>query len=55
MTTPDVLPVWVWVPLAVFLWSWTIRAILSAPSDPDPHYSRLDCMDGLDSRTADPR
>lgn len=55
MITPDSLPVWFAIPTIVLGWSWliavTVRWFRTIPLDPDPQYSKLDCLDGLDSRT----
>lgn len=52
MITPDSLPLWLAIPAIVVGWSWLIAvAIRSITADPHPEYSRLDCLDGLDSRT----
>lgn len=52
MITPDALPLWFAIPAIILGWAWLITlACRSIAPDPNPSYSRLDRLDGLDSRT----
>ena len=50
----DSLPAWFWIPTIILLWSMCggmfIAEVFRANPDPNPDYSRLDRLDGLDSR-----
>lgn len=50
----DDMPVWFWLPAVIVLWSLflapVVTAIIHAKTDPNPDYSRLDRLDGLDTR-----
>lgn len=47
----DSLPLGFFLIVAPVLWSWLIvSTVRRARPDPDPQWSRLDCLDGLDSR-----
>ena len=50
----DTLPLWFWLPTAIILWSIVfgnlIAALHRAPADPSPELSRLDRLDGLNTR-----
>lgn len=51
MISPDEIPL---IPGLIFaalaLVAWVVIELHHATPDPDPTYSRLDCLDGLDSR-----
>lgn len=50
----DTMPLWFWLPTAIILWSIVlgnlIAALRRAPTDSSPELSRLDRLDGLDTR-----
>lgn len=50
----DSMPAWFWVPAAILLWLAVlipyVTAMRHAKPDPDPDYSTLDRLDGLDTR-----
>lgn len=51
MISPDSIPAWFAIPTAVAaLVAWVVIEVRAAVPDPDPQWSRLDCLDGLDSR-----
>lgn len=46
MIAPDVLPAWLWVPLAIVLWSWLIVSMFrDAAPDPDDELTGLDVLE----------
>jgi hypothetical protein len=50
--TPDNIPVWIAIPASLtFMVMWLVIEFRAAPLDVDPEYSRLDVLDGLDTRT----
>lgn len=52
MIAPDAISWPAFLVIAPILWvSLLVVVFRSAAPDPDPEYSRLDCLDGLDSRT----
>ena len=52
MISPDSIPAWFAIPTAVVAFvTWLVIEVRHAAVDPDPEYSTLDKLDGLDSRT----
>ena len=52
MITPDEIPLVPGIIIAVILWSLLVVLMWrSSAVDPYNEYTRLDCLDGLDSRT----
>lgn len=52
MITPDSIPLWFFFPfLFIVVVLWITLEVRAAIPDPNPEYSRLDKLDGLDTRT----
>lgn len=50
----DTMPALFWIPVSILLWLAVlipfVTAMRHATPDPNPHYSRLDRLDGLNTR-----